>query len=227
MATVPVYTPAGKEAGTIELADDVFAIEPNIALVHQAIVTTLANMRQGSADTKTRGEVHHSTRKMWRQKGTGRARQGMRSAPHWKGGGVVFGPHPRDFSQSFPKKMRRKALLSALSARLTDGAFLVIEDYGFDQPKTKQASALLAAFGVMQKKVLVVLDDPNNATVVLAFRNLPNVKITSAEMLGTYDLLDADHILFTRASITHLQELKQQPIGIARWMAKGQEGGAA
>ncbi|MHB9023687.1 MAG: 50S ribosomal protein L4 [Armatimonadota bacterium] len=226
MASVPVYNTAGKQAGEVELADEVFAIEPNMALMHQAVVATLANGRQGSADTKTRSEVHHTTRKVWRQKGTGRARQGSRAAPHWKGGGVVFGPHPRDYSQSFPKKMKRKALLSALSARMVDEAFVVIEDFGFTEPKTKNALELLKALHLAeQRKVLVVLDEPTDA-VVLSFRNLPNIAMITVEMLGTKDILDADTLLITRAGILRLQELKQQPIGIARWMKKQQEGGA-
>lgn len=225
MANVPVFTPAGERAGEIELAADVFGIEPSQALMHQAVVTTLANMRQGTADTKTRGEVHHSTRKMWRQKGTGRARQGMRSAPHWKGGGIVFGPHPRDYSKAFPKKMRRKALLSALSVKAAGEAIVVVESFGIDAPKTKNGVALLKALGLLDtKKVLIVLDEPTAATV-LSFRNLPNVMLTTVETVGTYDVLNADRLLFTRKGIEFLQELKQQPVGIARWLAN-QQGGA-
>lgn len=225
MATVPVYTPAGERAGEIELAAEVFGIEPSQALMHQAVVATLANMRQGTADTKTRGEVHHSTRKLYRQKGTGRARQGMRSAPHWKGGGIVFGPHPRDYSVSFPKKMRRKALLSALSAKAADGEMLVVDNLSFEQPKTKQAAAMLKALSLHDKKVLVVLDE-FTPEVVLSFRNLPNiVDVVTPDAVGTYDLLTSDCVLFTRASLDELTALKQQPLGAAAWAAK-QQGGA-
>lgn len=225
MATIPIFTPAGERAGEFELAAEVFGVEPNTSLMHQAVVTTLANLRQGTADTKTRGEVHHTTKKAWRQKGTGRARQGMRSAPHWKGGGVVFGPHPRDYSLSFPKKMRRKALLSALSVKAAADKIIVVEDFNIADAKTKQAIALLTALALLDSKLLVVFDQPTEEAV-LAFRNLPNVYLTTVEMLGTYDVLTAENLLFTRSSIERLQELKQQPVGIARWMAYQQEEGA-
>ncbi len=225
MATVPVFTPAGERAGEFELAAEVFGIEPNAALVHQSVVATLASQRQGTADTKTRGEVHHTTRKMYRQKGTGRARQGMRSAPHWKGGGVVFGPHPRDYRQDLPKKMRRKALLSALSSRVADDFIFVVEAFPFTAPKTNEAAGLIKALGLEGKKVLVVTER-RDELVERSFQNLPTVLITTSAMLGTYEVLACDALLFTRASLQHLQDLKQQPLGAARWVAK-QQGGAA
>lgn len=225
MATIPVYSPAGERAGELELAADVFGLEPHMALMHQAVVTTLANMRQGTADTKTRGEVHHTTKKLFRQKGTGRARQGMKSAPHWKGGGVVFGPHPRDYSLALPKKMRRKALLSALSARANDEALLVVESLSFEKPQTRIAAALLETLGVANKKVLLVLDQVQ-PSVVLSFRNLPRVLITTSDSLGTYDILAADVLVFTKAGLDRLTALKQEAFGTARWLAK-QQGGVA
>lgn len=223
MSQLPVYTTAGEQAGQIELAADVFAIEPSAALVHQAVVTTLANMRQGTADTKTRGEVKHTTKKLYRQKGTGRARQGMRSAPHWKGGGIVFGPHPRDYSLSFNKKMRRKALLSALTSKVADGGVIILDTLAFEKPQTKLAAGVLKALKIAEMRVLLVLDELTES-VVLSFRNMPNVGITSADKLGTYDVLLADRLLFTRASILRLQELKQQPVGSARLLVKAQGG---
>lgn len=226
MSTIPVYTLAGERAGELELAADVFGVEPNAALVHQAVVTTLANLRQGTADTKTRGEVHHTTRKAWRQKGTGRARQGMRSAPHWKGGGVVFGPHPRDYALSLPKKMRRKALLSALTTKAAEDGIRVIEAFDFTEAKTKAAVAALRALELQEKKVLVVLDEMDD-TVARCFRNLQNVMVTTAQALGTYTVLNADCLLFTRAGLERLQVLKQQPLGAKRWAQKQVEGGAA
>lgn len=221
MATISVYTPAGERAGEMELAAAVFGVEECPELVHQAVVTTLANMRQGTADTKTRGEVSYSTRKLWRQKGTGRARQGMRSAPHWKGGGTVFGPTPRDYSLSMNKKMRRKALLSAISAKVAADQVRVVESFGFTQPKTRDARALLKALDLDGKKVMVVLDQVTEETV-LSFRNLPKIYMTTVEMLGTYDILHADVLLFTRAGLEVFQALKQQPLGVA----KAAEGGA-
>ncbi len=224
MATIPVYTAAGQPAGEIELAADVFGIEPHEALVHQAVRATLANQRQGTADTKTRGEVHHTTRKLFRQKGTGRARQGMKSAPHWKGGGVVFGPHPRDYRQSLNKKMRRKALLSVLSAKAQENAIRVIDAFTFTAPRTRDAAALLQALEIADKRVLVVTETLT-AEVVLSFRNLPQVAVTTPESVGTYETLLADCLLFTRTSLDALTALKQRPLGIARWMAN--QGGVA
>ena len=223
MTTVSVYTLAGEPAGEMNLADDVFGITPNEAVVHQAVIATLASRRQGSADTKTRGEVHHTTKKLYRQKGTGRARQGMRSAPHWKGGGIVFGPHPRDYRQSLPKKMRRRALLSVLSLKAAAQQIFVVQAFDFEHPKTQIAVGLMKALTITDKKVLLVLDELIEATA-LSFRNLPNVLITSPEMLGTVDVLSADCLLFSQASLLKLQELKQQPLGAARWLAKQTEG---
>ncbi len=225
MSQLPIYTSAGEPAGEFMLADEVFAVAENTALVHQAVVTTLANQRQGTADTKTRGEVKHTTKKLFRQKGTGRARQGMRSAPHWKGGGVAFGPHPRDYSISLPKKMRRKALLSALSAKVADGGVLIVEALEFTQPQTKAAVGVLKALQITDMRVMLVLEALNEP-VMLSFRNLPNVAITTADKLGTYDVLLADRLLFTKDAIACLQELKQQPFGTARFKVTGQ-GGAA
>jgi len=226
MSTIPVYTLAGQPAGEIELADDVFGVTPNKAVVHQAVVATLASRRQGTADTKTRGEVHHTTKKLYRQKGTGRARQGMRSAPHWKGGGIVFGPHPRDYRQSLPKKMRRQALLSVLSLKAVAQQIFVVQAFDFEQPKTQIAVGLLKALSLTEKKVLLVLDEMIENTA-LSFRNLPNVLISNIERVGTVDVLDADCLLFSQSSLLKLQELKQQPFGAARWLAKQSQGGAA
>jgi large subunit ribosomal protein L4 len=226
MATIPVFTAAGQQAGEMELAAEVFGIEPNQALVVQSVLATLAGRRQGTADTKTRGEVKHTTRKLFKQKGTGRARQGMKSAPHWKGGGVVFGPHPRDYSQSLPKKMRRKALLSALSAKIAAGGIIVLDEFPFEQPRTKVAVSTLTALGLADTKVLVVLAEPTPA-ILLSFRNLPNVLVTTTDRLGTYDVLLADRLLFSQASLAHLQALKQQPLGIERWRANQHTGGVA
>ncbi len=226
MSQLPVYTTAGESAGEFILADDVFAVAENTALVHQAVVTTLANQRQGTADTKTRGEVKHTTKKLFRQKGTGRARQGMRSAPHWKGGGIVFGPHPRDYTLSLPKKMRRKALLSALSTKVAEDGVLIVETLAFAQPHTKAALCVLQALQIDEMRVLLVLEALSDS-VVLSFRNLPNVAVTTADKLGTYDVLLADRLLFTKEAITRVQELKQQPLGTTRIKAKARGGGAA
>ncbi len=219
MSTIPVYNLAGEPTGEIELPADLFGVPVNDALIHQAVVATLANQRQGTADTKTRGEVKHTTRKLYRQKGTGRARQGMRSAPHWKGGGIVFGPHPRDYSQSLPKKMRRAALLSALSAKASDDGIRVAEALVFAAPKTQLAAGFLAKLALTGKKVLLVLNETDGATA-LSFRNLANVYLVPPEMVGTYDVLNAEYLLFDVASLQRLQALKREPLGIKRWLAK-------
>jgi large subunit ribosomal protein L4 len=215
MITVPVYTATGETSGEIELNAAVFGVSANEPLVHQAVVATLANQRQGNADTKTRGEVKHTTRKVWRQKGTGRARQGMRSAPHWKGGGVVFGPHPRDYHQALPKKMKRQALLMAVSARVNDGGVKVLDTLEFTEQKTKLAAALLATLGVENKKVLVVVETLSDP-MVRAFRNLPLVVVTTSAMLGVYDTLAADVLLFTKGALALFETLKQVPVGGGR-----------
>lgn len=225
MSTIPVYTLAGEQSGEFELAPKVFEAPINEALIHQSVVTTLANRRQGTADTKTRGEVSHTTKKVYRQKGTGRARQGMRSAPHYKGGGVVFGPHPRDYSMSLPKKMRRAALLSALTVKANDNGIILVKAFTFEEAKTRHAAAVLSALKINEKKrvLLVVRSWEQDDSTVRAFRNLANVDIITAEMLGTYDVLSASCLLFDQASLEMLQDLKQQPLGILRWMAKQQQ----
>jgi large subunit ribosomal protein L4 len=215
MATVELFTTAGEPAGAMQLADAVFGVPANEVLVHQAVVATLANQRQGTASTKTRGDVQHTTRKIWRQKGTGRARQGMRSAPHWKGGGVAFGPHPRDYHKAFPKKMRRQALLMALSARTAEGAVKVIESIDQLEVKTKLAAALLGSLGLEHQKVLLIVSDLTDPQV-RAFRNLPLVVASTPSSLGTYETLAADVILFTKSAIAEFETLKQVPVGAGR-----------
>jgi large subunit ribosomal protein L4 len=223
MATVPVYMFNGEKSGELELNAEVFGLEPNEALIHQAVLSTLANRRQGTADTLTRGEVQHSTRKLYRQKGTGRARQGARCAPHMKGGGVVFGPHPRDYRQSLPKKMRRAALLSALSSKVAEGAVIVVDSFAINSPKTKDAVAFLKAINATKKKVMLVLDNPT-PEIVMSFRNLQNVWMTTPDMLGTYDVLHANTLIFSKMSIAMLEELKTSALGSERWMEKQIEG---
>ena len=226
MATLTMYNAAGEVSGEMELLAEIFEVTINMSLMKQSIVTTLANWRQGTAATKTRADVSHTTRKLFRQKGTGRARQGMKSAPHWKGGGVAHGPHPHDFGLSFPKKMRRKALFCALSGKLTDGEIFGVEDYDFSDYRTKEAVKLLKALKLDTKKVLVTFTSIEDDSI-RALRNIPNVVMTTVEMVGTYDLLTADVVLFTRAGLEALQEMKTQPLGNARWVARKQVGGAA
>ncbi len=226
MATLTMYNSAGEVSGEMELLAEIFEVPSNMSLMKQSIVTTLANWRQGGADTKTRAEVSHTTRKLFRQKGTGRARQGMKSAPHWKGGGVAHGPHPHDFSLSLPKKMRRKALLCTLSAKLAAGEVFGVESYGFTYFRTREAANLLKKLKLTEKKVLVVFTSLEDHSI-RAFRNLPKVVMTTVDMVGTYDLLTADVVLFTREGLQTIQDNKLKPLGNANWVARQQMGGVA
>lgn len=197
--TAALYTSAGEAAGEVVLDPAVFGIEPNVAVMHQVVTAQLAAARSGTADTKTRGEVRGGGRKPWRQKGLGRARQGSIRAPQFRGGGAVFGPHPRSYRQRTPKKMRRLALRSALSARAAEGQVKVVESFDWAEPKTKQAVALLAAMGV-SGKALVVLGK-GDEVVARSLANLPQVVLTETGRLATYDVLWADTLIFTRETV--------------------------
>jgi len=206
MASLTMKTAAGADAGTVDLPDDIFGIEPNVAVMHQVVTAQLAARRAGTHSTKTRAEVRGGGAKPWRQKGTGRARQGSIRAPQWRGGGVAHGPKPRDYSQRTPKKMVRLALLSALSDRAADEKILVIDDWAIDAPKTKDAVRLLEAVGLRTKgerddRVLLVLFRDDDA----AWKSLRNlgerVQIVLPEELNTYDVLVNDWLVFSEASL--------------------------
>jgi large subunit ribosomal protein L4 len=182
-----------------KLNDEVFGIEPNAAVLHQVVTAQLAARRAGSHSTKTRAEVRGGGAKPWRQKGTGRARQGSIRSPQWRGGGVAHGPKPRSYAQRTPKKMIRLALRSALSDRAAEGKVLVIDDWGFDAPKTKEAVAALADLGV-DGKVLVVLGDEDD-DAWKSFRNLPDVQPIQVRELNAYDVLVNDWVVFTQATL--------------------------
>ena len=199
MASVDVKTQAGGEAGTAELADEVFGIEPNIPVMHQVVTAQLAAKRAGTHSTKTRSEVRGGGAKPWRQKGTGRARAGSSNSPIWRGGGVAHGPRPRDYSQKTPKKMVKLALRSALSDRAGEGNVIVVDQWSFDEPRTKDAVAALDAIGV-EGKVLMVLGD-GDQIAYKSFRNLPNVHCLHQGELNTYDVLDNDVVVFTTATL--------------------------
>ncbi len=197
-------------AGTsVELPDDVFGIEPNVAVMHQVVTAQLAAKRSGTHSTKTRSEVRGGGAKPWRQKGTGRARQGSIRSPHWRGGGVAHGPKPRDYTQRTPKKMVRLALRSALSDRAADHKVVVVDEWGIDAPSTKDAVRLLEALGLREKgrrapRVLVVLFRTEDA-VWKSLRNLgERVKIVLPEELNTYDVLVNDWLVFSKASLETL-----------------------
>ena len=199
MATLTVKTPAGADAGSVDVADDLFGVEPNAAVLHQVVTAQLAARRAGTQSTKTRGDVRGGGAKPWRQKGTGRARQGSIRSPQWRGGGVALGPKPRSYAQRTPKKMIRLALASALSDRAADDRIVVVDDWGFTEPKTKDAINALVALG-LEGRVLVVLT-LEDEVVWKSFRNLQQVHLITLGELNAYDVLAADWIVFTRQSL--------------------------
>jgi large subunit ribosomal protein L4 len=206
MATAILYEKDGTETGNVDLPEKLFGREVNEHVIHDAVVAYLANQRQGTASTKERSDVAGGGSKPYRQKGTGRARAGTIRSPIFRGGGVVFGPHPRDYTVKLPKKVKRLALVSSLSSRANDGDVLVIKGFGFTEPKTKEFARLLASIDVTGKKMLVVIEEPNEATVKSA-RNIPGVKIIQANMVNTYDVMWADKILVTEGAITRMEEV--------------------
>jgi len=196
---VPLYNQAGEQIGTTELRDDIFAIEPNTPVMHQALVRQLANARQGTADTKTRGEVSGGGAKPWRQKGTGRARQGSTRAPQWRHGGIVFGPTPRSYEQKMPLKMRRLALRSALSVKVADGQIRVVDDLKLNAPKTRAVEEILSGLQI-PASALIVLPE-SNPTVQKSAANLPDVKTLRANYLNVRDLLKYDFLVLPLGAV--------------------------
>ena len=199
MAQVDVRTMAGAAAGTVELDAAYFGIEPNMPVLHQVVTAQLAAARAGTQSTKTRSEVRGGGKKPWRQKGTGRARQGSSRSPHWTGGGVALGPKPRSYRQKTPKKMVQLALRSALSDRAAEGRVAVVTAWDFDEPKTRLAREALAELG-WEGKVLVVVGADEEAAIK-SFRNLPDVQLLLANELNAYDVLCNDWVVFTRATL--------------------------
>jgi large subunit ribosomal protein L4 len=206
---VPLFDSAGERQGEVRLPKHIFAEEPNAPVMHQAYVRQMANARQGTASTKTRGVVSGGGAKPYRQKGTGRARHGSIREPSMKGGGVVFGPHPRDYSQRMPKQMRRLALRSALSQKAIEGRVRVIDGFGFEEPRTKQAADLISAIG-FDDTTLVVLPAPNYV-VSRSFENLRGSKIILARNLNIRDLFTHTYLLLTKDSIELLEENFSRP----------------
>ncbi len=196
-----LYNQAGPDVGTVELDEYIFGITPHIPVMHQMMVLQRANARQGTASTKNRGEVRGSTRKLYRQKGTGRARQGAIRAPHHAGGGVAFGPRPRKYTQAMPKKMRRLAVRSALSAKLADGSIKFVNSLSIDAPRTKAMVEILNNLQIGEAKALIVLGDKNEA-ITRSANNLPKVKTLLANYLNVIDLLKHDVIVLPEAALT-------------------------
>ena len=205
MPEVAVYNMAGAQVSEMELSDSVFGIEPNEAVVHQVVKAQLANRRVGTASTKTRGMVRGGGRKPWRQKGTGRARVGSRRSPIWRGGGTVFGPHPRDYSIRIPKKVRRLALKSVLSDKLNNGEIVVLEALSFEEPKTKRIIEVLNALNVFEKALVVTADGDINVTK--SARNIPGVKPVRADFINVYDLLAYDKLVITKDAVAKMEEV--------------------
>jgi large subunit ribosomal protein L4 len=201
MASVDVRTRSGEAAGNVDLDDAVFGITPNQAVLHQVVTAQLAAARSGTHSTLTRAEVRGGGAKPWRQKGTGRARQGSTRSPQWTGGGVAMGPKPRDYSQNTPKKMVQLALRSALSDRAAEGKVAVVEAWDFAAPKTRDATAALEALG-LSGKVLVVLDR-DDVAAYKSFRNLPHAHPILAAELNAYDILCNDWVVFSKATLPH------------------------
>ncbi len=205
---VKVFDTTAKEAGTIELDDTIFGIEPNVAVMHQAFLRQRANARLGTSNTLTRGKVSGGGRKPWRQKGTGRARQGSTRSPQWRGGGVVFGPHPRSYRQEMPKKMRRLAIRSVLSAKVRDDEALVIQGIEQLEPKTKAMIALLSALPGSQRSTLIVIGPGEEQSVVhRAAGNLDNVTVIRAGYVNVRDVLKHERLLLTTEAVETIQGL--------------------
>ena len=204
MANVSVYNIEGKEVGTIDLSDAVFGVEVNEHLLHMAVVSQLANKRQGTQKAKTRSEVSGGGRKPWRQKGTGHARQGSTRSPQWKGGGVVFAPTPRDYTIRLNKKEKRAALKSALTSRVQDNKFIVVDEFKFDEIKTKKFQNVMDNLKV--SKALVVLGD-NDQNTVLSARNIAGVKTAQAGTINVYDILKYNTVVATKAAVASIEEV--------------------
>ncbi len=205
MASVKVYNMKGEEVETLDLADGVFGVEYNEPLIHQAVVTYLANQRQGTKSTLTRTEVRGGGAKPWRQKGTGRARQGSIRAPQWIKGGVVFAPKSRDFSKKMNAQAKRGALVSALSKKVADGELFVVDSLSVSAPKTKEMAAFRKALK-LDKRTVVVMDE-NNTDVILASRNLDKFKTLSVSEINTYEIVANAVVVLTKGSVKILEEV--------------------
>jgi large subunit ribosomal protein L4 len=207
MPKLSVYDNTGQPVREIELSDKVFSAEVRTDLMHAAVVAEQANSRVGTADTKTRAEVRGGGRKPWRQKGTGRARQGSIRAPHWRHGGTVFGPHPRDYSQHLPKKMRRAAMRSALTAKLAENAIITLESIRFDEIKTRHAVQLLKSLSIEDASRVLVLLPEHDEIVWKSFRNLPGVEVRVAPAVSVRDMLIARRVITTPEALHKLEEV--------------------
>lgn len=204
MPTITLVSSTGEKVGEMELKPEVFGVEPNVPLMHQAVTEELANQRSGTADTKTRDEVRGGGRKPYRQKGTGRARQGSIRAPHYPGGGVVFGPHPRSYEQRMPRRMKRAALRCALSAKLADGTLVVIDDLTLGEISTRKMAEILRKLEAHGKTLMVVTEITDE--LAKSSRNIPGLNLRVAPAVAVAEVLDADRIIMTKAAAARLEE---------------------
>ena len=205
MPTISVYDMTGKQTGSMELNADIFGIEPNVAVMHSAVINYLANQRQGTQSTKTRSEVSGGGRKPWRQKGTGHARQGSTRSPQWTHGGIALGPKPRSYRFALPKKVRRLAMKSAFSTKVAAGEMMILKELTLDEIKTKTMVNLFAALKA-DKKVLLVLAEKDEK-VILSARNIPGVKTALVNTLNVYDVLNCDKFIVVKDAIAQLEEV--------------------
>ena len=204
--TLPILTKAGDKSGEVSLPDGLFGIEPNEHVMHEAVRTYLSNQRSGTASSKGRSDVRGGGRKPWRQKGTGRARIGSTRVSHWVGGGLAFGPQPRDFSMKLPKKIRRLALTSALSSKAAADEIKIVESFELPRVSTKEMASLLHAIGVGDEKVLFVIRE-GSKELFLSARNIPDLRVTLARELTTYHLLWADTVVMTKQALDTVEEV--------------------
>ena len=205
MTTIEIKDASGKKAGSADLAASVFGIEPNVPVMHTVVRSQRAAWRQGTSNTLTRGEVRGGGKKPWRQKGTGRARQGTIRAPQWAGGGTVFGPHPRSYAFRVNNKEVKLAMRSALSAKLADDELVIVEGFTFEKPSTKAAVAACKALGLEGRVTLVVADD--DVDTYLSFRNIPKMNIVPVSEINTYELIDNKKLVVTAEALKHIEEV--------------------
>jgi large subunit ribosomal protein L4 len=205
MPEIDLYNMQGEKKGTLTLSEDIFAVEPNMSIMNQALLRHLANRRSGSACTKTRAEVSGGGRKPWRQKGTGRARHGSIRSPLWRGGGVTFGPRPRDYSQQMPKKMRRLAIRCAYSVKVTDKKMVALDELKMENPKTRQFIEMLKKLNI-EKSVLFIIEEKNFA-VEKSASNIPGVKVVTTEGVNIHDLMKYDRVVMTTSAISKVEEV--------------------
>ncbi|MGY0836773.1 50S ribosomal protein L4 [Aerococcus urinaeequi] len=205
MANITLFKQDGSQAGEITLNDEIFAIEPNENAIYDVVIMQQASLRQGTHKVKGRSEVSGGGRKPWRQKGTGRARQGSIRSPQWVGGGRAFGPTPRSYAYKLPRKVRRLALRSALSNKVAENNFIVVDELAFETPKTKLFQEVLNNLQVENKVLVVINKDNDNAQ--LSARNLPNVKVVDENNVNVYDLVNAEKVIITKAALSNVEEV--------------------